>query len=57
MIYTLTRDDIPSLSAWIKNSRSEEREFFESFELNGTNENALKTESLVNYFNLIKLAD
>ena len=28
MIYTLTRDDIPSPSAWIKNSRSEEREFF-----------------------------
>ena len=27
MIYTLTRDDIPSLSAWIKKSRSEERDF------------------------------
>ena len=27
MIYTLTRDDIPSLSAWIKKSRSAERDF------------------------------
>ncbi len=27
MIYTLMRDDIPSLSAWIKNPRSEERGF------------------------------
>ena len=27
MIYTLTRDDIPSLSAWIKNTRSRERVF------------------------------
>ena len=27
MIYTLKRDDIPSLSAWIKKSRSEERDF------------------------------
>ena len=27
MIYTLKRGDIPSLSAWIKKSRSEERDF------------------------------
>ena len=27
MIYTLTRDDIPLLSQWIKKSRSEERDF------------------------------
>ena len=37
MIFTLKRDDIPSLSAWIKNSRSFEREFFGMFKLNGTN--------------------
>ena len=29
MIYTLKRGDIPSLSAWIKKSRSEERDFLE----------------------------
>ena len=28
MIYTLTRDDIPLLSQWIKNPRSKERGFF-----------------------------
>ncbi len=27
VIYTLTRDDMPSQSAWIKKSRSEERDF------------------------------
>ena len=27
MIYTLTRDDMPLLSQWIKKSRSEERDF------------------------------
>lgn len=36
-------DDMPLLSQWIKNSRSEEREFFGTFELNGTNEKCLKT--------------
>ena len=28
MIYTLKRDDMPLLSQWIKNPRSEERGFF-----------------------------
>ena len=36
MIYTLKRDDIPLLSQWIKNSRSEEREFFEANSQNRT---------------------
>ena len=30
MIFTLTRDDIPLLSQWIKKSRSEERDFLEA---------------------------
>ena len=40
-------DDMPLLSQWIKNSRSEEREFSGSFELNGTNEICLKTEDFL----------
>ena len=40
-------DDMPLLSQWIKNPRSEERGFFGCFELNDTNEMCLKTEGFL----------